>query len=90
MSALEQAVIGLVAGVVFGLYGYMTKAPEGEPFDIRKISRTIAVYGAAGLLVGYTGDPITQGNVETATAVTVVLGEVADKGVSKLQNSYGT
>lgn len=80
---VEQLAIGLVAGIVFGLYGYITKAhdPEKgyESWEWRKATRTTVVYGAAGLVVGYGGDPITQGNIAAATAYTVVLGEIVDK-----------
>lgn len=88
--AVEQVVIGAVAGVVFGLYGYLTKREwtqdSGfESFNYRKIGRTIVVYAAAGALVGYMGEPITEGRVEAATATTIVVGEVFDRLVSAIQ-----
>ena len=85
---LQQIAIGVLSGVVFGLYGYLTKSEPDEPIDPKKLGRTITVYGAAGMLVGLSGDPITEEAVVEATAVTVVLGEVFDKLVSKLNREY--
>lgn len=87
---LEQLAIGVLAGAVFGLYGYFTKRdfdPDDgyEDFKWRKIGRTIVVYGAAGALVGAAGEPITAGRVEAATTTTVVLGVVFDSAIAAAQ-----
>lgn len=80
---LEQIAIGLVAGILFGLFGYVTKAYDPdqgyESFSIKKASRTTLVYGAAGAIVGYGGDPITAGAIEAELTTTIVLGEIFDK-----------
>lgn len=81
----RQVLIGLLAGVVFGLYGYFTKSDPAEGFDVSKIIRTVGTYAVAGAAVGYTGGPITPEAVAEHTAYTVVAGEVLDKGVSKIQ-----
>lgn len=86
-TAIEQAAIGLVAGIVFGLYGIWSKKPPDEPINPKKIGRTVVIYGAAGLIVGAGGEPITQGNVAAATASTVVLGEVFDKAYARYTRS---
>ena len=85
---LEQILVGLISGAVFGLYGFITKAEDGEAISPKKLGRTIVVYGFAGMLVGLSGDPVTEEAVVEATAVTVVLGEVFDKLVSKLNREY--
>lgn len=88
MSVVEQTAIGIVAGVVFGLYGYLTKADTDEGLNLRKLGRTTVIYGAAGAVVGYLGEPLTEGRIEAATASTVVVGEVFDKLYSRAKRAY--
>lgn len=90
---LEQTVIGIVAGIAFGLVGYFGNREldpeEGwEGFNYAKIGRTVVVYGAAGAIVGYAGDPITQGNIATATGSTVILGELAERVIKGALRHY--
>lgn len=84
---IEQIAIGLISGVVFGLYGYLTKSKEDEPLDYKKLGSTVVVYGAAGAIVGYMGDPVTEEAIVEMTAYTVVLGESFDKLYSKAKRS---
>lgn len=91
MHVVERVVIGLLAGLGFGLYGFFTKRekhPDGtyEGLVWRKLFRTMLVYGAAGALVGYYGDPVTQGRIEMATATTVIVGEAFDKAYPRLRD----
>lgn len=86
MQVAEKVAIGIIAGAVFGLYGYFTKSERGEGFNYRKILRTMVVYGAAGAIVG--GDPtstLSESSVEAATAQTVVLGQVFDMAWARVQ-----
>lgn len=80
---LEQALIGLVAGILFGVFGYITKAYDPdkgyESFSVKKALRTTVVYGAAGLIVGYGGESVTAGAIEAEIPTTIVLGEIFDK-----------
>lgn len=80
---LEQLVIGIALGVFFGLFGYGTKAydpDEGyESFSVKKLFRTMVVYGAAGAIVAYGGGEITAGAIEAELPTTIVLGEIFDK-----------
>lgn len=76
--------LGLTAGIVFGLNGYFTKHDPGEKFNYLKITRTVVVFGAAGVIVAVTGDPITQANITAATGLTVVLGKIVDEWWSYL------
>jgi hypothetical protein len=84
-QVLTQTVIGLVAGLALGLSGYFGgreyDSDRGlwEQFQYAKIGRTLVIYGAAGALVGYMGEPITQGNIVASTGSTVVLGEIAER-----------
>lgn len=89
-TVLEQALIGVAAGVVWGLYGYFSKrewdpAAGWEQFNVYKIGRTVVVWAAAGALVGYMGEPITEGRIEAATATTAIVGEFFDRLVSGVQ-----
>ena len=84
---IENVIVGLIAGAVFGLYGYFTKHEDGENFDYVKIGRTVVVYGIAGAIVGSRGEPLTEDKVMEATAYTVVLGEIFDKLVSRIQKN---
>lgn len=86
---IESVLIGFLAGIVFGLYGYFTKSDGDEPLKPKKIARTAIIYGGAGVVVGFHGGEITEQNIEAATASTVVLGEVFDKGYSKLKRKMG-
>lgn len=85
-----QGGIGLVVGVVWGLYGFWSNRQYDpqvgwEQFDVVKLGRTVVVYGAAGAIVGYSGDQLTQGNVAAATAYTMVLGEAAERVIKRVQ-----
>lgn len=71
--------IGIVAGIIFGLNGYFTKRDADEPFSPKKAARTVVVFGAAGALVGYAGDPLTQSNVIAMTGTTAILGKLVDE-----------
>jgi hypothetical protein len=84
---IQQVLTGVVLGIVFGLYGYATKAPRDEPINPRKLFRTTVVYGTAGLLVGLSGGPVTEQAVVEQTALTAVLGEMADKAYAKVKRS---
>lgn len=74
--------VGVIAGIVFGLNGYFSKRDPGEPFNPRKAIKTIVVFGAAGAIVAFTGDPVTQGNVVAMTGTTAVLGKLVDEWIS--------
>lgn len=83
---LEQTLIGVAMGLVMGLFGYFSSRefdPSSgfEGFNYAKIGRTVVIYGAAGALVGYAGDPLTQGRIEAATTSTVFLGELAERAI---------
>lgn len=90
MALLEQIGVGIVAGIVMGLTGYFGRdfdEDEGvfEDFQPAKFGRTIVIYAAAGAVVGYAGDPLTQGNITAATGSTVVLGELAERLIKRAQ-----
>lgn len=85
---IEQVIIGIMLGVVFGLYGYVTKSEPDEPLNPRKVFRTAVVYGAAGAVVGLRGEPVTEAAIVEATALTAVFGEVADKAYSRFKRFY--
>lgn len=84
---IRQALTGLLLGVLFGLYGYVTKSETDEPLDPKRVFRTAVVYGAAGLMVGLSGGPVTEQAVVEQTALTAVFGEMADKAYAKLKRS---
>jgi hypothetical protein len=75
--------------LVLGLLGYVGRdwTPEDgfEDFELAKLVRTLVIYGAAGALVGLTGERITEGNIIAATGATVFLGEVAERLVKRAQ-----
>lgn len=95
-QVLTQVAIGLVAGLALGLSGYFGGReydPDRdlwEQFQYAKIGRTLVIYGAAGALVGYMGEPITQGKIIAATGSTVVLGEIAERLAKGLQKRYNS
>lgn len=82
---ISSAIIGMAYGVVFGLYGVLTKKPKDEKFDPRKITRTILVFGAAGALVSVRGGDLSPAQITSATAETAALGVIFDMFVSRLQ-----
>jgi NhaP-type Na+/H+ or K+/H+ antiporter len=86
---LQEIGSGLAAGLVLGFFGYFGRGwtPDDgfEDFELAKLVRTLVIYGAAGALVGATGEPLTQGNIVDATGATVFLGEVAERVVKRLQ-----
>lgn len=82
-------VIGVVTGIVFGLNGYFTKRDPDEAFAPRKVARTVVIFGAAGALVGYAGDPLTQANVVAMTGTTAVLGKLVDEWWSWMRRNTG-
>lgn len=56
-----------------------------EDFELAKLFRTLVIYGAAGALVGLSGEPLTEGNIVAATGATVLLGEIAERLVKRAQ-----
>lgn len=90
MHVVERVVIGMLAGLGFGLFGFFAKRKkddgEYEDFEWRKLARTMVVYGAAGMMVAYSGDRVTQGRVELATTYTVILGEIFDKAYPRVRD----
>lgn len=86
---LQEIGAGLVSGLVLGFFGYLGRdwTPEDgfEDFELAKLIRTLVIYGVAGALVGLAGEPLTEGNIVTATGATVFLGEVAERLVKRAQ-----
>lgn len=54
-----------------GDHGMASKEDMFEDFELAKLVRTLVIYGAAGALVGLAGEPLTEGNIVTATGATV-------------------
>lgn len=84
----REVAVGLAAGLVLGFLGYVGRdwdSEDGfEEFELAKLVRTLVIYGAAGALVGFTGDSLTEDNIVAATGATVFLGEVAERLVKRL------
>lgn len=54
MDIIVSAIIGGVAGAVYGLVNYF-KRPEKENFDKVKFSSTVVISAIAGASIGYSG-----------------------------------
>lgn len=84
------ALVGVIVfGIAYGITGYVTKAPAGEPLLWRKLIRTTLIYAAAAVLVFYGGESVTQTAVETevSAGVATFFGLAFDMIWSKLRNA---
>ena len=71
-------VIGAVYGLVFAVYGIITKKDPDEPIKPKKAVRTILLFTAAGALVAFQGNPVTPDTVQAHLADVAVVGIVFD------------
>lgn len=91
MHVVEQVLIGMAAGIFFGVVGFFAKRDKNsdgtyEDWKWRKLFRTVVIYAAAGTLVAYQGEPVTQGRIEMATMSTIILGELFDRVYPSLRD----
>jgi hypothetical protein len=86
-ASIGTIVVGIGAGVAFGLWGYYTKRDPDEPFKLAKLLRTVVVFGVAGALVAASEQTeLTQSSIQAQTAYTVVLGKLVDEAYSKVRH----
>lgn len=86
-ASLGTILVGIVAGVGFGLWGYVTKRDPGESFKTGKLVRTVIVFGIAGAMVAASEQiELTQSSIQAQAAYTVVLGKVVDEAYSKVRH----
>lgn len=84
------AVSGVIAfGIAYGLSGYTFKGrPEGERLSLRKLLRTVVLYGVASAIVFYGGEAVTEQTIENEaiSGVGIFVGLVFDMAWSYLRN----
>lgn len=71
-GGVMQAAVFVVGAIVYGLVSYFTKRtkPDGEPFDVRKILRTVIIGVIVGLFAWQQGIALDLGNFwQLATAI---------------------
>lgn len=83
--------LAVVAGVVFGLFGFWSKGydPDGarEDFNWKKFAKTILLYGAAGGILGASGTTVTLEATQelvNSSALIIALGEIFERLWSRL------
>jgi hypothetical protein len=81
---VAQAGIAAVYGTGYGLYGVLTKKPEDEDIEPRKLARSVASFVGAAMVLQSTGQELSPDNLEAASSVSA-LGILGDMGVSKIQ-----
>jgi len=52
-TVVENILIGVGSGIIFGLLGYLKSA--GEKFDVKKFTQTLVVSAVVGGIGGYLG-----------------------------------
>lgn len=79
-SLVNKTLLGLTFGVLYGLYGFVTKRDPGEPFKTRKLLRTVVLWGAAGVVVAVADgtSALERGEIEKEVASVAVLGVAFD------------
>lgn len=85
IESVTPVVYGVALGIAYAVYGYLTKAPEGEPFVPRKVLRTAVLYAVAGGIVGYGGGSLTQGSIESVVPSIGVVGVLFDHAWGRLK-----
>lgn len=75
----ETAIISLGSALVMSMSQYVAKMKNGEPFEVKKLGRTMAAGVGAGLVSWLTGnepslaDPTAAGAVVATTGIFDVL-----------------
>lgn len=75
---IVTVIIGTLYGMVYGAFGIVTKKPEDERIDPRKLARTVTVFAAAGALVAAQGRELTFNQVDQTTAEVGLIGILFD------------
>lgn len=86
-SLLLAAAVGAVYGVVFALYGVITKKDPDEPVKVKKAARTTLLFAAAGVIVSTQGGQLTQSNIAQHVTEVGFIGVVFDMAWSRLRRS---
>lgn len=79
---LAAIAIGSAHGLVYAVYGIITKRQSGEPLKPKKAFRTVVLFTAAGALVALRDGALAQGNIVRAQSQVAVLGILADMAYS--------
>ena len=75
-AQILQVVLGAGIGLVYGLYGFLTKRDEGEPIKTEKLARTILLFAIGGSISAVFHDDISEVAINsqvTTLAATVGL-----------------
>jgi hypothetical protein len=84
-ETLSQTIMAIVYGVAYGIYGIITKKPEDEKVDPKKLARSIVVFVGAALVVQSQGGELNYASLNAATGQVAALGVAFDMAVSRLQ-----
>lgn len=77
VELLTAAALGAVYGIVYAVYGIITKRESGETVNPRKAARSVILFAAAGVVVS-----VRQGSAPSLTAIEQTTTEVAVIGVA--------
>lgn len=87
VELLTAAVIGAVYGVVYAGYGIITKREAGEQVSPKKATRSVVLFGVAGIIVSIRqGSAPSLAAIEQTTTEVAVIGVAFDMGWSGLRN----
>ena len=84
MDALSGIATGAIAGVVYGVTGYL-KNPDNakDGFDIKKIAPVVVLAAIAGAYSSMSGVPMDEATVFVSSMTLSVLVENIGKAVSR-------
>lgn len=79
VELLQAILVGAAFGIVYAVYGILTKRDPGEPINPRKAVRSVVLWGAAGIIVSVRrGTTLTEGNIETVVTEVAFIGIAFD------------
>lgn len=85
-AKIEQIGIGAMIGLVYGIYGFLTKHEGGESIETKKLARTVVLFAVGGAIsVGIHGETSEAAISEQAAALGGTLGLAFDMAWARVK-----
>ena len=85
IETITPTATGMAVGIAYGLTGFFTKRDKGEKLNIKKLLRTIVLFGVAGAIL--QGDP-SGAQLEQTVGQIGVVGVAFDMVYGKARRMY--